>query len=101
MEDFRFTLFNGLTLLVMALTIATALARTGARRESNWPLAYYALALVFALGFPYSLNSYVIAAGVVLALLIRFGRPIRAVRLAEYGVLAYVVVRSVALLMLW
>ncbi|MFB3826997.1 MAG: hypothetical protein ACE15B_09515 [Bryobacteraceae bacterium] len=101
MENFRFTLFNGLTLFVMALTVATALARLARRRGSNWPLAYYALLLAFALGFPYSLNPYVIGAGAALALAIRFGRPAAPVRVAEYGVLAYVMARSVALLLLW
>jgi hypothetical protein len=100
MEYFRFTPFNCITLFVMGLTLAMVVAR--ARRSGgNWALAYYAAILAFAIGFPYSLNLFWVAAGLAAGLLIRF-RPRNApVRVAEYGVLAYVFARCVGLILMW
>jgi len=102
MGDFRFTIFNNLTLAVAALTLAMALARMRVRPEANWPLAYYAPVLAFALGFRYSLSLWWVGLGAVSAALVRFAPTARrAARVAELGALAYVFARSVGLLLMW
>jgi hypothetical protein len=102
MENFRFTLFNALTLLLMVLTAGMALARAKASPKANWPLAYYALAMAFALSLRYSLNPWFVAAGAVCSLMVRAGHGAApAARAAEFAVLAYVFARSVALLLMW
>jgi hypothetical protein len=102
MEGFRFTLFNSLTLFVMVLTLAMALFRRRARPETAWPLAYYVVIAAFAIAFRYSLSLWCVGAGVVFALLVRFvPEARRAARVAEFGALAYVFARSVALLLMW
>lgn len=102
MESFRFTLFNSLTLFIMALTLAMALVRARAPATANWPLAYYPVILGFAIGFRYSLSLWWVAAGIACAVLVRAAPRTRpAARVAEFGVLAYVFARSVALLLMW
>lgn len=98
----RFTLFNNLTLFIMALTAAMALVRAKAPATANWPLAYYAVISGFALAFRYSLNLWWVAAGIVCALIVRTAPSARRVaRAAEFAVLAYVFARSMALLLMW
>jgi dolichyl-phosphate-mannose--protein O-mannosyl transferase len=102
MENFRFTLFNDLTLLILALTLAMAVVRAKAPPTANWPLTYYAVLLGFALGFPYSFNLWAVVGGIVSALLVRLAPQARpAARIAEFAALAYVFGRSVALLLMW
>jgi hypothetical protein len=101
MENFRFTLFNGITLFILALTIAIAIHRIRARKAGNWPLAYYVVALGFAFGFPYSLNLACVFAGLALALAIRLGFLPWAARWAELAIWAYVLARCMALLLMW
>ncbi len=90
---FRFTLFNDLTLVLMALTIWVGVARFAARLESNWFLIYYALLVAYWKVFEGSLNTYWVLAGVACGLLLRFeflGGPVlkavRAVELVVFGV---------------
>lgn len=99
MENVRFTLFNGITLLVMALTAAMAVARI--RKGPVWPAAYYLAIAGYAIAFPHSLNLYMVLAGIVCALLLRYGVLGRVPLLGEFGVLAYVLGRSAALVMMW
>ncbi len=101
MEYFRWTLFNGLTLFIMALTLGMALLRTRLRSRATWPLLYYLIILLFAVAFRYSLNLYWVAAGFAIALLVRFAPRPQAARVAEYSVLAYVFGRCFGLLMMW
>jgi hypothetical protein len=102
MENFRFTLFNTLTLLVMALTVAMAVVRARTRPEAAWPSLYYAAVAAYALAFRYSLNLWLLAAGILAAALLRFAPRVRPyARVAEFAVLAYVFIRSAALLMMW
>jgi len=100
MENLRFTLFNGLTLLVMALALAVAAARLRGRK-AWWTWLCYAAMLGYALAFKYSLNVYVLLVSAGFALLAPSRLYGRAARLGEFAVLAYVLVRSVALLLMW
>lgn len=102
---FRFTLFNNLTLALMALTIWMAVARFTMRQESNWPLVYYFLLAVYWKAFEGGLNGYWVLAGVACGLLLRFeflgGPVLKMVRGAELAVFAYVLWRSTGLLLGW
>jgi hypothetical protein len=102
---FRFTLFNNLTLALMALTIGTAIARFTARQESNWPLVYYLLLVAYWKAFQGGLNGYWVLAGVACGLLLRYeflgGIPLKIVRAAELAVFAYMLWRCVGLLLGW
>jgi hypothetical protein len=102
--DFKFTLFNSVTLFVMALTLWTAYARFRFRLMSNWFALYYLVILGFWLGFEGSLNTWWILAGIAGALVLRSGRargPLcRSARILELAFFAYVLWRSVGLLLL-
>jgi hypothetical protein len=99
------TLFNSITLFVMALTLWTAYARFRFRLASNWFGAYYAVLGGFWLGFDGSLNTWWLGLGALSALLLRAdflrGAPLLAVRAAELAFFAYVLWRGLALFLLW
>ena len=101
MENFRFTLFNSITLLVLALTLLTAIRCFGAAPRSNWPPAYWAIALAYTFGFSRGLHPAWVGTGALCAILIRFGAWPSLVRWAELVALAYVAWRSVGLILLW
>jgi hypothetical protein len=101
MDHFRFTLFNAITLLILALTAAMAVHLIRARNAGQWPLAYYPVTAGFALGFPYSLNLLWVGAGLVLGVTLRAGWLPWKLRWLELPVLAYFAWRCVALLMMW
>jgi hypothetical protein len=103
--EFKFTLFNSITLLVMAVTAWMTFARFRFRLDSNWLPLYYLLILGFWAGFDGSLNTWWVVAGVAAAVLLR-SRKIRApllngVRGLELGFFGYVLWRGVGLLLLW
>ena len=103
---FRFTLFNVITLGVMALTAWVAVKRFAWRLESNWPLAYYALLVVYMHSFEGSLDKYWVFSGIICALFLRFEflpRPlVIIVRALEIIVFAYVLWRGAVLaFLLW
>lgn len=102
---FRWTLFNGITLFVMALTAAMIYIRFRFPPEKTWPLFYYLAPIGYARAFGGSLNKYWVFAGLVFGLILRFeflGGPVpKVVRAAEIAVLAYVIVRGFQLLLLW
>lgn len=101
MEYFRFTLFNDLTLLLMALTIGVAALRLRGPAASNWPLVYYAVVLGYTFGFGGSLSKYPVFVTVAAGLLLRFRLDAKAVRGVELAGLAYILWRSVGLILLW
>ncbi len=101
MGHYPFTLFNGITLLVLALTLALAWRRWRGSPASNWPLAGYALIAGYTLGFSGGLNPYWVTAGVACALAIRLGFFPRRVRWVEAIPLGYVAWRCVGLLLMW
>jgi hypothetical protein len=99
LEYFRFTLFNDITLLMMALTAAVAFGRWRGRPRSNWPLLYYAVVCGYTFGFDGSYNRIWLAFGVLCGLSIRFG--VASARWAECLFFGYVLWRSVGLLLMW
>jgi hypothetical protein len=98
--DFRFTLFNDVTLFIMALTMGALVWRLKGRIDSNWPLVYWAIVLAYALAFHYSLNLYWILAGAALGLIGRFARH-RLLRCIELPAFVYVWWRALGLLLGW
>ncbi len=99
--EFRFTLFNGITLVVMAATLATAYLRAAGRDGSKWPLAYYGFAAAYAAVFARGLDIRVVLAGAALTLLVRFGILSKAARLLEMLVFAAIFWRALGLLLMW
>ena len=101
MGHYPFTVFNGITLLVVALTIAVVWLRFRGWPASGWPLACYAVIVGYTIGFSGGLNRYWVAGGAACALAIRFGIFPTLARLVELLPLGYVAWRSVALLFMW
>ena len=102
---FRFTLFNSLTLLVMALTIGMIYARFRYRLENTWLLAYYVIVAGFWLAFEGSLAAPWVVGGIACGVLLRFefmgGFVLNSVRVLEMVFFGYVLWRCLALLLLW
>ena len=101
MEHFRFTLFNCVTLFILAWTLVLLWWRFAGKLSANWPLAYYAVLMGYTVGFSGGLNPYWVGAGIACALAIRFGFYPARVRLAELIPLGYVAWRSVGLILMW
>jgi hypothetical protein len=101
MENFRFTPFNDITLLVMALTIVLVWRRFAGALAANWPLAYYAALVAYTIVFSGGLNPYWVAAGVACGLAIRCKLYPARVRLVELFPLGYVIWRCVGLVLMW
>lgn len=101
----RFTLFNCITLLIMALASGVGVSRWKGNMRGTWPLLCYLLIAAFWKFFPGSLNTWLVMTGIVCGLLLRFaplgGWLLMGVRVAEALVLAYIVVRGVGLLLGW
>jgi hypothetical protein len=102
---FQITLFNIVTLFLMATTLVIAAKRLTSGIDTNWPLAYYALLLAYWRGYAYTLDNYWVMGGVICGLLLRFeflGGPaeklIRALELLAFG---YVAWRCVELILQW
>ena len=100
MGHYPFTLFNGITVFVLALTLLL-LWRRFRGSPANWPLVYYAAVTGYTFGFSGGLNPYWVAAGVACGVAIRFGFHPRRLRWAEAIPLAYVAWRCVGLLLMW
>jgi len=101
MGHYPFTLFNGITMLVLVLTLVLAWRRWRGALAANWPLAIYAALAGYTMGFSGGLNPYWVAAGVVCAVAIRLGFYPRHVRWVEALALGYVAWRCVGLLLMW
>jgi len=101
MGHYPFTLFNGLTLLVLILAILIAGWRFRRPLDSNWPLVFYAAIIGHTIVFAYGLNPYGVAAGAFCALAIRFGIYPTRVRFMELAPLAYLAWRAVGLILMW
>jgi len=101
MGHYPFTLFNGVTSLVLSLTLLIWWGRFRGRLAANWPLACYALIVGHTLAFSGGLNPFWVAAGVLCALAIRLGFYARQVRWFEMIPLAYIAYRCVGLVLMW
>ena len=102
---FQVTPFNVITLILLGLTVWVIVARTRGQLESDWPLVYYLLVLVYWKVFEGGLSPYWVYAGLVSAVLLRFefmgGIVLTFVRVIEYIFLGYVIVRGLQLIFLW
>jgi hypothetical protein len=102
---FQVTLFTVITLIVIGLTVWVIVARSRGKLESNCPLVYYLLVLVYWKVFEGGLNFYWVYTGLASAVVLRFeflGGPVLTfVRLIEYVFLVYVIVRGLQLIFLW
>ena len=102
---FPITLFNVVTLFLMAVTAFIAVKRFTFRVDSNWPLVYYVVLIAYWRGFPYTLENYWVLGGVLCALLLRFeflgGAAVKLIRAVELAVFAYVMLRCVKLILMW
>ena len=102
---FKVTLFNVITLILIGLTVWVIVTRTRGKLESNWPLVYYLLVLVYWKAFEGGLNFYCVYAGLASAVFLRFefmgGIVLTFVRVIEYFFLGYVIVRGLQLIFLW
>ena len=101
MGHYPFTLFNGITLLILVLTALVVWQRFRGQPASNWPLVCYGAIAGYTAGFSGGLNAYWVAGGAACALAIRFGLYPSRVRLVELLPLGYVAWRSVALILMW
>ena len=102
---FNVTPFTLITAVLMGLTIWLGMSRFRIKLESNWPLFYYLFLVGHLKAFEGGLDPYVVYVGVVSALLLRFeflgGWFLKIVRVVEIFVLAYVIYRCFALIMMW
>jgi len=101
MGHYPFTLFNGITALILVLTLLLVWRRFRGAVRVNWPLIYYAAVVGYTIGFGGGLNGYWVAAGVACALAIRLGNLPQWVRWLELAPLAYIVWRSTGLILMW
>jgi hypothetical protein len=101
MGHFPFTLFNGITALVLALALLLAWRRFRGALAVNWPLVCYAVIGGYTISFSGGLNPYWVAAGLACAVAIRLGFHPRVVRWVEAIPLGYVAWRCVGLLLMW
>ena len=102
---FQITLFNVVTLFLMAATLAVTVKRLIAAVDTNWPLAYYGLLLTYWRGYMYTLDNYWVIGGVLCGLLLRFeflgGAIEKIIRGLELLVFGYVVWSCVRLILQW
>jgi chromate transport protein ChrA len=101
MGHYPFTLFNGVTAMVLVLALVLVWRRFRGSLRANWPLACYAAIAGYTFGFSASLNPYWVAAGLACGVAIRLDFHPRQVRWAEAIALGYVVWRCVGLLLMW
>jgi hypothetical protein len=97
---YPFTLFNGITVLVLVVAILILWVHLRDAFAANWPLVGYAVILGYAIGFPGGLNLFWVAAGVVCGLAIRLGFYAPYMRYPEGVVLGYVICRCVGLVLM-
>ena len=102
---FEITLYNIVTLSLMAATLLIAAKRFTAGAASNWPLAYYGALLAYWRGYAYTLDTYWVFGGLLCGLLLRFeflGSAVeKLIRTLEVLVLAYVAWHCVMLILRW
>src|SRR5215470_1446965 len=100
---FQITLFNIVTLLLMAATLLVGAMRFSTGAERNWPLAYYGVLLAYWRGYAYTLDTYWVMGGVICGLLLRFeflgGAEEKLIRAFEILVFLYVTWRCVKLIL--
>jgi hypothetical protein len=100
---FQITLFNVVTLSLMAATLLIVLKRFSGPVDSNWPLAYYGLLLAYSRSHSYSLDDYWVFGGLLCGFLLRFeflgGAVEKLIRSCELLVFLYIAIRCVKLIL--
>ncbi len=81
------------TVILCMMTVGLILFRYNSpKTESNWPLVYYALAVLHFQMFEGGLDSRILFSAVIAAMLLRFefmaGWPLKVIHTAEYILLA-------------
>ncbi|MFN3323369.1 MAG: hypothetical protein ACK5AZ_07730 [Bryobacteraceae bacterium] len=98
-----FTVIDLITLALFGATVWMMYARYAFRIDSNWPLVYYALLVTFLNTYG-GMDPFMVYAGVVAALFLRFefmgGAFLKFVRLIEFVVLLYVAWRCLRMTVL-
>ncbi|MDP2998525.1 MAG: hypothetical protein AAB654_07135 [Acidobacteriota bacterium] len=101
---YLFTMFNFVTLVLMGLTVWLGVSRQNTKLGTNWPLFYYVFLVGYLKVFEGSLDPYMVYVGVVSALFLRFefigGWFLKFVRGTELFILAYVIYRCLALILM-
>ncbi|MGH9723080.1 MAG: hypothetical protein ACRD8O_22955 [Bryobacteraceae bacterium] len=99
---FEFSFFNFFTLIIAVLTIWLIRSRMGGAHESNWPLLYYFILVMYIRGFEGQFDNRVIFAGIVAALFLRFeflgGFFLKFFKFVEFVVHAYMLFRAFQIL---
>ena len=101
MGHYPFTLFNGITLFILVLTVSVVWLHFRQPPASNWPLVCYGVIVAYTLGFSGGLNPYCVAAGACCALAIRMRLLTPWMRWLEWLPLGYIAWRSLGLLLMW
>ncbi|MCC7235803.1 MAG: hypothetical protein IT163_10900 [Bryobacterales bacterium] len=68
----RYAASNVTTFVMLMFTVWIIITRFRAKPDNNWPLFYYLAVVSFHLSVPGFLNEWILYAGVVSALLLRF-----------------------------
>ncbi|MEZ5401693.1 MAG: hypothetical protein R2729_18615 [Bryobacteraceae bacterium] len=68
----RYAASNITTVVLLVLTMWTLIVRYKGRPDTNWPLIYYLLLVLYHQATPEGLNAFSIYVGVIAALFLRF-----------------------------
>ncbi len=89
-------------LIMIGLTLWVMRARFTSQIDTPWPMFYYAFLVIFVRSWEGEFNNYIIFAGVVCALFLRYefmaGFVLKAFRTGEFLVHLYVIVACFLLL---
>ena len=99
---FQLTNFNVISAVMLAASLWMVWGRFTLRLESNWPLVYYLLMVIYNNTYSRRLNPYVLFVAVICGLLLRFEfmgvRVVRIVQLVEFTMVAFLIYRLFALI---
>jgi len=102
---FQITLFNVVTLFLMAATLLVAAKRLSSAVDSNWPIVYYGVLLAYWRSYAYTLDNYWVMGGLLCGLLLRFeflgGAVEKLIRALELLVFVYVTWCCIRLILRW
>src|ERR1051326_315218 len=102
---FQITLFNVVTLLLMAATLLVAAKRLSSAVDSNGPMPYSGVRLAYWRSYAYTLDNYWVMGGLLCGLLLRFeflgGAVEKLIRALELLVFVYVTWCCIKLILRW
>ena len=101
---FQLTNFNVISAVMLGASLWMVWGRFTLRLESNWPLVYYLLMVIYNNTYQNRLNPYILFVAVICALLLRFEfmgvRVVRIIQLVEFVMLAIMIYRLFLLIFL-